>query len=224
MGEAVVAHPLLVLFARPVAAQPDLDEAVAGDRARLDEPAHRGAVAGEVAVEDRSAVSACASKWIMTTLPKPWWSATATPAGQVIEWSPPMMTGMMPRLVISRTRFVDGGLRQLPHAVADDRVAVVDDLEVVEDLDLQVEVVGAGVVGAGAHRPRAEAGARTVGGVVVPRGADDRDVGLPLVELRRLGEQRPHPERRGPHIRGSVELLAHAGRDVALRCTHVSHG
>ena len=51
-----------------------------------------------------SAVSACASKWIMTTLPNPWCSATATPAGQVIEWSPPRMIGMMPRLVISRTR------------------------------------------------------------------------------------------------------------------------
>jgi hypothetical protein len=52
-----------------------------------------------------SPVSACASKWIMTTSPWPWKSATAVAAGQVIEWSPPMMTGRMPRLAISLTRW-----------------------------------------------------------------------------------------------------------------------
>ena len=51
-----------------------------------------------------SPVSACASKWIITTLPCPWKSATAVAAGQVIEWSPPMMTGRMPRLATSFTR------------------------------------------------------------------------------------------------------------------------
>ena len=50
-----------------------------------------------------SAVSAWASKWTMPTLPKPWWSATAVAAGQVIEWSPPRITGMMPRLATSPT-------------------------------------------------------------------------------------------------------------------------
>ena len=77
----------------------------------------------------------------------------------------------------------DGGLRELPHAVADDGIPVVDHLEVVEHLDAEIEVVRAGVVGVRAHRARAEAGARAVRGVVVPRGADDRDVGLPLIQL-----------------------------------------
>ena len=51
-----------------------------------------------------SAVSAWASKCTMPTLPHPWWSATAVAAGQVMEWSPPRMTGTMPRLATSPTR------------------------------------------------------------------------------------------------------------------------
>src|SRR4029078_12262861 len=37
---------------RPVAAQPDLDEVTAGDRATFDQTAHRSAMAGQVGVED----------------------------------------------------------------------------------------------------------------------------------------------------------------------------
>jgi hypothetical protein len=91
---------------------------------------------------------------------------------------------------------------------------------VVEHLDAKVEVVGAGVVRVRSHGARPEAGSGAVGGVVIPRCTDDRDIRLPLVELLGLGEQRPHAERRGTHIGGSVELLAHGRRDGALRCIH----
>ena len=49
---ALLGHPREDLGRRPVAAQPDLHEAVAGHRAGLDQAAHRRAVAGEVAVDD----------------------------------------------------------------------------------------------------------------------------------------------------------------------------
>ena len=46
-AQALLLHPLEGLQRRPVAAQADLDEVAALDRARLDQPAHRRAVAGE---------------------------------------------------------------------------------------------------------------------------------------------------------------------------------
>ena len=46
-AHALRLHPLEDLGRRPVAAQADLDEVAAADRAGLDEPAHRRAVAGQ---------------------------------------------------------------------------------------------------------------------------------------------------------------------------------
>jgi len=51
-----------------------------------------------------SAVSACASKWTIPIWPQPTAVATAVAAGQVIEWSPPRMTGKMPRSATWATR------------------------------------------------------------------------------------------------------------------------
>ena len=48
---ALFLHPLEGVLRRPVAAQTDLDEVGAGHRARLDQPAHRRAVAGQVALD-----------------------------------------------------------------------------------------------------------------------------------------------------------------------------
>ena len=62
-------------------------------------------------------------------------------------------------------------------------IAVVDDLDVVEDLQPVAEVVRAGLVGVAAQAARAEAGTGPVGRAEIERGADDRDVGLPRVEL-----------------------------------------
>ena len=104
--------------------------------------------------------------------------------------------------------------------MARDRVAVVDHLEVVEDLDAEVEVVGAGVVGRRAQGTRPEPGAGAVGDVAVPGGSDDRDVGLPGVELTGLGEQRSATEARRALERLRVQLGAQPRRQVALRCTH----
>ncbi len=46
-AQALLLHPVEGRLRRPVAAQPDLHEVAALDRARLDQPAHRRAVAGE---------------------------------------------------------------------------------------------------------------------------------------------------------------------------------
>ena len=64
-------------------------------------------------------------------------------------------------------RNVDGLLRELPHAVTGYGIAVVDHLEVVENIHLQIEVIRAGVIRVGTEGPRAEARAGTIGGVVM---------------------------------------------------------
>lgn len=88
---------------------------------------------------------------------------------------------------------MDGLAREVPHAGRDERVAVVDDVEVVEDLDLQVKVIRARLIGIGAQRPRAEAGTGPVGRAVVPWCTDDGDIGPPLVEMFRLGQMGREP-------------------------------
>ena len=92
-------------------------------------------------------MSACASKWIMTTLPMPWCSATRSPrpGDRVVA---PDHVGVMPPGDLGDA-VVHGLLRQFPIPVAGDGVAVVDNLEVVEHLDAEIEVVGARVVGVG---------------------------------------------------------------------------
>ena len=84
----------------------------------------------------------------------------------------------------------------------DGRVAVVDDPQLAERVDLRLEV-RAGRAARSADRARREAGARTVGDEVVRRRADDRDV-----EARQLGGSRGvrgRPEREQPRV---VRLVA----------------
>ena len=50
-AHALVGHPLPHVLRWPVAAQADLDEVAAGDRAAVDQPAHRRAMTGQVAVD-----------------------------------------------------------------------------------------------------------------------------------------------------------------------------
>ena len=68
----------------------------------------------------------------------------------------------MPREATCVDALADVGVRRLGLAVRAVGVAEVDDLEPVEDLQAEVEVVRAGLVAAGADRPRPEAGARAV--------------------------------------------------------------
>ena len=111
------------------------------------------------------------------------------------------------------------------HAVRAVGVAVVDDLDVVEDLQPVAEVVGAGLVGVAAQRSGAEAGAGSVGRPEVERGADDGDIGLPRVELLGRRQQRSLGER---HDRAEgvalVELFLVAGGQVALGSLMDGHG
>ena len=131
----------------------------------------------------------------------------------------------MPREATACDPLLDVGVRHLGLTVRAERVAEVDDLEPVEDLQPEIHVIGAGLVRGGPDRPRAEACAGTVRGRDVERCSDDGDVGLPRIELLGFGEERPVPERRQPRV-GQVELLGHAGRKLAvwLVIVLVAHG
>ena len=212
---ALLAHPLEDVLRRPVAAQADLDEVGAGHRAGLDQPAHRGAVAGQVAVDDVGGVGVRVEVHDADV-------AVAVHVGD--------RGGRGPgdRVVAAeddrhdaagRDRvdaLADVAVRHLGLAVRAVRVAEVDDLEPVEDLQPEVQVIGARLVGGGPDRPRTEPGARPVRGRDVERRADDRDVGLPGVELLELGQERPVTERREARV-GQVELLGHSRRQFPLR-------
>ena len=122
----------------------------------------------------------------------------------------------MPRDAIACDPLADVVVRHLGLAVRAERVAEVDDLQPVEDLQPEIHVVGAGLVGGGPDRPRTEPRTGPVRRRDVERCADDRDVGLPGVELFDLGQERPVPERRETRV-GQVELLGHSRRQVPLR-------
>ena len=95
------------------------------------------------------------------------------------------------------------------------RVAEVDDFEPVEDLESQIQVIGARLVGGGANGARAEASARPVRGPDVERCPDDRHVGSPRLQLFDLGEEGPVPERCHAGV-SQLELLDHPRRKFAL--------
>ncbi len=171
-------HPGEHLGRRPVAAQPDLHEAVAGHGARLDQATHRRAVAGEVAVDDVGGVGVGVEVDDADV-------AVAVHVGDGGGGRP------CDRVVAAEDDRHDAARGDLVHACADVGVAglglavravgvaVVDDLEVIEDLDPEIEVIGARLVGQGPDRARPEPGAGAVGGGDVERRPDDRDVGLP---------------------------------------------
>ena len=74
---ALLSHPVQRGRLGPVAAQPDLKEAVPAHRAGPDQPAYRPSVPDHDP-KVTSPVSACASKWITDT--QPWPTCWATPA------------------------------------------------------------------------------------------------------------------------------------------------
>ena len=142
-------------------------------------------------------------------------------------------SGPRDRMVAAENDRHDATRRDLVHALADVGVAdlglpmwavgvaVVDDLEVFEDLDVEIDVVRARLVRSRSDRAWSETCARPVGCRDVERRPDDRDVGLPTVELRSVGEERALTERGQPaeHVT-EFELLVHPGGEVADRVVH----
>ena len=94
------------------------------------------------------------------------------------------------------------------------RVAEVDDLQPVEDLEPQIQVIGARLVGGSTDGARAEA---APGRLVVPmsNGAPTTRIRSPGVQLFNLGEERPLPERYHARV-CELELLGHPRRKFAL--------
>ncbi len=83
-------------------------------------------------------------------------------------------------------------------------VSGVHHVQPVEDLDAEVEMVGAGFVGERAQRPRAEAGARSVRGPDVERRTDHRDVRAAGREIGKRRHPRAVTERRQALVSGRV--------------------
>ena len=185
----------------------------AGDGAGFDQPAHRGAVAGQVALDDVGGIGVRIEVHDADV-------AVSVYVGDRGGRGPGdgVVAAEDDRARCRGTRwwhpFLDVGVRHLGLAVRAVGVAEVDDLEPVEDLQAEVEVVGARLVGGGADGPRTEPGARAVGGPDVERRADDRDVGPPRVELLGFGQERSMPERHHARVR-DFELFNHAGRQFA---------
>ncbi len=210
-------HPRERVGGRPVAAQPDLHEPVAGNGSRFDEASHRRAVAGQVAVDDVGGVGV---------------GVEVDDADVAVAVDVGDGGGRRPRDRVvatedhrhdaARCDLVDAGadvgVARLGLAVRAVGVAVVDHLDPLEDLDAEIEVIGARLVRQRTDRPRAEPGAGAVGGRDVERRADDGDVGLPFVELLGIGQERPLGERGEPAEHpADRELLLHAGAELASR-------
>jgi hypothetical protein len=217
---ALLAHPRERVGRWPVAAQADLHEAVSGHRARLDQPPHWRAVAGEVAVDDVGGVGVGVEVDDADV-------AVAVHVGDSRRRRPGdrVVAAEHDRHDAARRDLMhplpDVGVARLRLAVRAVGVAVVDGFEVLEDLDPEVEVVRARLVREGADRTRAESGAGPVGGGDVERRTYDRHVWSPRVELFGVGEERPLPERgeTAEHV-PELELFVHPRRQRAISFGH----
>ena len=152
-AHALLLHPLEDVLGRPVAPQAHLHEVAPEHRPALDEPPHRRAVGGEVAVDDVGGVGvgvevddadvAAAVVVGDGRGRRPGDRVVAAedhgddaPAGHLADPGP------------------DVGVARLGLPVGAVGVAVVDDLQPVEDLDAEVEVVGARARRPGLRRAR----------------------------------------------------------------------
>src|SRR6266700_3352076 len=98
----LLGHSLEGFRVRPVAAQPELEEAITAQRAGLDGAAH-GAPCPHREPNSISPVSACASKWTIETRPAPSTSATPEGSANAMAWSPPKISGIAPVAVMLAT-------------------------------------------------------------------------------------------------------------------------
>ena len=87
-----------------------------------------------------SPVSACASKWIIDTRPKPRCRATPVASGSAIEWSPPSTKGIAPDAAIVCTASSTAPQRLLDLTRRHLDVTGVDDRHVLERVDPQRHV------------------------------------------------------------------------------------
>ena len=204
----VLAHPVERLRRRPVAAQPDLHEVATLDRAGLDQPAHRRAVAGEdapvvlgrvgvgVEVDDADACRAGGPR------------RRRSPIGQVIEWSPPRMIGTRP-------------LGHLEDLAEDHRVAALESRPGrcwrrrrrrrrgprTARRRAAASRSRRGCSCACADRPRPEPRAGSVADRVVERRADDGDVDARATQLVRIGDPGQLHEGRRADVGRQVEVV-----------------
>ena len=110
--------------------------------------------------------------------------------------------------------------RFLPLAMARDGVTKVDDVEVIEDFDAEIEVIGARVIRIRSECPGSKTRAGSIGRAVIPRGTHHRDIGLDGVEIFRISNKGAHSEG-GETLEGRrIELLTHA-RSNEIVCSHL---
>ena len=159
-----------------------------------------------------SPVSAWASKCTMPTLPGGCAAATAVADGHVIEWSPPMTIGVMFRVATSptRSRIAVCEISAIPGTQR--RVAVINDSQHLERRNLEFEMPLGALIRRRPDGSRAEARSGPVGDAVVPRGADDGDVRVHLVELLGGGEEGNPAEGCRAKVRGPVVEPFHAAK------------
>lgn len=103
------------------------------------------------------------------------------------------------------------------------RVTEVDDVEMVEDLDAEIEVVRARLMGSSSDRSRTESGPGAIGGREVEWGADHCNIGTPPVEILGIGHEGALGERLKPaEYISEFELLPHTGgEEFIARVAHI---
>ena len=205
-AQALLLHPVERLLRRPVAAQPDLDEVVAADRARFDQAAHRRAVAGE----DAERVVGRVGVGIEMDDPDAPRAADLGDRG-----------GRRPgdRVVATeddRDGAGGGHLEDLAvdhrvgplHVRRDDvRVAGVDHGQDIERVDVELERMdGTRGVLRLADRAWPEPRARPMADGVIERRPDDGDVHRSAPQLVRFGDPRQLHERDRAHVGRQVEV------------------
>ena len=205
------AHPLECLAFWPIAAQADLYEVAAQDRSRLDQPAHRGGVRGEVSPAVATSVR------MGVEVDHRELAAAVSVGDRGRGWvRDRVIASNDDRHDLARGDFGDPGADRLVRLVRAPRIAdgiaVVDDRENLEGRDLEIEVPAGRLVVCHSHRPRPEAGARPVCRAVVPGGADDRNVRSQFVELGRLGQHPDFHEGGRTQVLRAIDLSLKVGR------------
>ena len=100
-------------------------------------------------------------------------------------------------------------------------ITKIDDFEIVKNLNAQIHVIAAWFVSLRANRSWAKARAGTVGRRIVVGRANNGDVRLPLIELRRIRQKRPLTKGgKSAEYVAKIELFLHTGGEFALWFGH----
>ncbi len=208
----LLAHPGEHVRRRPVAAKPHLDEVAPAHRPGLDQPAHRRPVRGEVAVDDVGGVGVRVEVQQAELSPTDRFGdpGRRRPGDGMVTTDD---HGDDPETRHAADLCADVAVRRLGLPGRATGVPGVHHVQPVEDLDAEVEMVGAGFVGERAQCPRAEACARSVCGPDVERRADHRDVRTASREIVERRHPRAVTERCQPLVSGRI-----VGGDRRLGC------